>query len=114
MFPLVLEPGGVESKIVWHLCKLEKRFLKKGILPEKYVGIPLPKISVLWRQSKQGKGKSKAEQDLSINLLSQPFQENGCLVCTIEAAEGSWKHLGPLWEAFHKWDCAGVHLGALA
>ncbi len=52
--PLVLECGGMESEIVWHLCKLEKRFLKKRILPEEYVGIPLPKISVLWRQSKLG------------------------------------------------------------
>jgi hypothetical protein len=50
--PLVLECGGMESEIVWHLCKLEKRLLKKGILPEEFVGIPLPKISVLWRQSK--------------------------------------------------------------
>jgi hypothetical protein len=100
--PPVLECGSVKSEIVWHLCELEKRFLKKEILPEEYVGIPLPKISVLWRQSKQGKGKSEAEHDLSLNLLGQPFQENGCLVCTLEAAEGSWKHLGPMWEAFHK------------
>jgi hypothetical protein len=64
--------------------------------------VPLPKISVAWRQSKQGKGKSKVEQDLSLNLLGQPFQENGCLVCTVEAAKGLWKHLGPPWEAFHK------------
>ena len=53
-----------------------------------------------WRQNKQGKGKgkSKVKQELSLNLLGQPFQENSCLVCTVEAAEGSWK----LWEAFHK------------
>ncbi len=42
------------------------------------------------------------EHDLSLNLLGRPFQENGCLVCTLEAAEGSWTHLGHLWEAFHK------------
>ncbi len=23
-------------------------------------------------------------------------------MCTVEAAKGSWKHLDPLWEAFHK------------
>jgi hypothetical protein len=45
--PPVLERGGMESKIVWHLCKLKKRFLKKGILPEEYGGVPLPAISVL-------------------------------------------------------------------
>ena len=67
-----------------------------------YAGVPFPVISVSWRQSKQGKGRSKAERDLSLNNLGQPFQENGCPVCTIEAAEGSWKRLGPLWEAFHK------------
>jgi hypothetical protein len=100
--PPVLECGGVESEIVWHLCKLEKRFLKKGILPEEYVGIPLPEITVSWRQSKQGKGRSKVEHDLSLNFLGQPFQENGCLVCTVEAPEGSWTHLSTLWEAFHK------------
>jgi hypothetical protein len=44
--PPILERGGVESEIVWHLCKLEKRFLKKRILPEEYVGVPLPMISV--------------------------------------------------------------------
>jgi hypothetical protein len=46
--------------------------------------------------------KSKAERDLSLNFLVQPFQENGCLVCTVEATEGSWMHLGPLGEAFNK------------
>ncbi len=92
----------MESEIVWHLCKLEKRVLKKGIIPEEYIGVPLPTIRVLLRQSKQGKGKSKAERDLSLNLLGQPFQENGCLVSTVEAAKGSWTRLGPLWEAFHK------------
>ncbi len=67
-----------------------------------YVDVPLPKIKVSWRQSKQGKGRSKAERDSSLNLLGQPVQQNGCLVCTVKASEGSWKHLGPLWEAFHE------------
>jgi hypothetical protein len=49
----VLEQGGMESEIVWNLCKLEKRLLKKGILPEEYLGTPLPAISVSWRQSVQ-------------------------------------------------------------
>ncbi len=99
---LVLERGGVEAEIVWHLPDLEKRLMKKGGYPQEYVGVSLPKISAAWRQSKQGKGKSKSEREMSLNLLGQPFQENGCLVCTVEAAKGSWKHLGPLWEAFHK------------
>ncbi len=100
--PLVLERGGVESEIVWHLCKLEKRFLKKGILPEEYIGVSLLKKCVFWRQSKQGKGNSKVEHDLSLNLQGQPFQENRCLVCIVEATGDLWTCLGPLWEAFHK------------
>jgi hypothetical protein len=44
---------------------------------------------VTWRQHKQGKEKSKAEMDLSLNKLAA-FRENGCLVSTVEAAEGSW------------------------
>jgi hypothetical protein len=59
--PLVLECCVVESEIVWHLTKLEKRFLKKGILPAEYPGVPLPKIKDSWRQIKQGKWKDKAE-----------------------------------------------------
>ncbi len=76
-----------------------------------YVGILLPKIEVLWRQSKQGKGRSKVERVLSLNLLGQPFQQNRCPVCTVKAAEGSWKHLGPLWEAFHKMGLSRRALG---
>jgi hypothetical protein len=97
-----LECGGIASEIVWHLTELEKRFLKKGILPAEYHGVLLPKIKVSWRQSKPGKGKSKADRDLSLNLLGRPFQECGCLVCTVEATEGLWKLLVPLWEQFHK------------
>ncbi len=66
-----------------------------------YVGTPLPKLRVSCRQNKQGKGKSKAERDLSLNKLAA-FRENSCLVCTAKAAEGSWPQLGPLWEAFHR------------
>jgi hypothetical protein len=50
--PLVLERGGVESEIVWHLTDLEKRLMKKGGYPQEYVGVQLPKISVAWKQSK--------------------------------------------------------------
>jgi hypothetical protein len=60
-----------------------------------YIGILFLDIKVLWRQSKQGKGWSRAERDLS-------FQQNGCSVCTVEMAEGLWKRLGPLWEIFQK------------
>jgi hypothetical protein len=97
----VLDRGGIQGEIIWHLTGIEKGLLKKGVLPSEYVGIQLPKIRVTWRQNKQGNGKNKAEKDLSLNKLPA-FQENGCLVCTVEAAEGSWPRLGPLWEAFHK------------
>jgi hypothetical protein len=99
----------VEGKIIWHLAAIEKSLLKKGVLPTEFIGIPLPKIKVSWRQNKQGKGKTKAEKDLSLNKLVQ-FQENGCLVCTVETAEGSWGRLGPLWESLHQ---TGMSLWAL-
>jgi hypothetical protein len=47
--PPVLDRGRVESKIIWHLSKIEKRFLKKRTLPTKFIVVPLPKIKVLWR-----------------------------------------------------------------
>ena len=58
-------------------------------------------MKVSWRQSKQGKGRTKEERALSLNLLGTTYQQNGCPVCTVEVAEGSWKRLGPLWEIFH-------------
>jgi hypothetical protein len=99
--PPVLDRAGVEGMIIWHFTEIEKGLLKKGLLPVEYVGVPLPEIKVSWRQNKQGKGKNKAEKDLTLNNLSG-FQENGCLVCTVEAGEGSWPRLVPLWEGFHK------------
>ncbi len=71
------------------------------MLTSEYLGFLLPEIRVAWQQNKQGKGENKAENNLSLNKLSA-FQENGCLVCTMEAAEGSWLRLRPLWEEFHK------------
>ena len=89
--PPILECPRVEGEILWHLGNLEKKLTRKGGNPSKYAGLPLPEISVSWHQSRQGKGCSTVEHDLSLNLLGQPFQENGCLVCTVEAAEGLWK-----------------------
>ncbi len=99
--PVVFDRNGVEGEIIWHIAEIEKSLLKKGVLSSESIGTPLPEIKVSWRQNKQGKGKTKAEKDLSLNNLVQ-FQENGCLVCTVEAAEGPWGRLGPLWEAFHR------------
>jgi hypothetical protein len=99
--PPVLDRAGVEGEIMWHRAEIEKGLLNKGLLLAEYVGVPLPEIKVSWRQNKRGKGKNKAEKDLTLNNLSA-FQENGCLVCTVEAGEGSWPCLGPLWEGFHK------------
>jgi hypothetical protein len=87
------------------------KLLKRGTLPIEYVGVPLPEIKVSWRQSKQGKRQSKAERDLSLNLIEQPLQQNGCLICMVEAAEGSWKRLGPLWVTFHKMGLSRRALG---
>jgi hypothetical protein len=99
--PPVFDKNDVEGKIIWHLAEIEKSLLKKGVLSTESIGTCLPVIKVVWRQNKQGKGKNKAEKDLSLNNLVQ-YQENGCLVCTVEAAEGSWGRLGPLWESFHR------------
>ena len=99
--PPVFDRNGVDGKIIWHVVEIEKGLLKKGVLPTEFIGSCLPEIKVSWRQSKQGKGKIKAEKDLSLNKLVQ-FQENGCLVCMVEAGDGSWGHLGPLWESFHQ------------
>jgi hypothetical protein len=85
----VLNRSGVEGEILWHLAEIEKGLLKKGCLPTEYIGVPLPEFKVSWRQNKQGKGKNKAEKDLILHKLAA-FQENGCLVCTVEACEGSW------------------------
>ncbi len=89
--PLVFDRNGMEGEIIWHLADVEMRF----------IDTPLPEIKVLWRQNKQGMGKTKTEKDLSLNKLVQ-FQENGCLVCMVKAAESSWRHLSPLWESFHR------------
>ena len=99
--PPILERGGVEEEITWHLQQIEKRLLKEGKLAQQYIGVPLPRISVSWRQSKQGKGRTKEERLLSLNLLGPVYQQNGCPVCTVEVEEGSWARLGPLWEIFH-------------
>jgi hypothetical protein len=108
--PPVLDRGGIKSKIIWHLIETKKSFLNKGTLPAEYVGTPLPKLRVSWRQNKQGKGKSKAARDLSLNKLAA-FRENGCLVCMVEAAEGSWPQLGYLREAFHRMGLSWRALG---
>ena len=99
--PPILERGGVEEEITWHLQQIEKSLLKEGKLPQEFVGVPLPRINVSWRQSKQGKGRTKEERLLSLNLLGSVYQQNGCPVCTVEVEEGSWTRLGPLWEIFH-------------
>jgi hypothetical protein len=99
--PPILDRAGVEGEIIWHLTSIKKHQIGKGMLTSEYLGFPLLEIRVAWQQNKQGKGKNKAEKDLWLNKLSA-FQENGCLVCTVEAAEGSWPRLSPLWEEFRK------------
>lgn len=108
--PQVLDQAGVEGEIQWHLADIEKGLLKKGRLPQEYVGVAILEIKVNWRQNKHGKMKHKAEKDLTLNKLSA-FQENGCVVCTVEAGEGSWLWMGPLWESFHKMGLSRRALG---
>ncbi len=99
--PPVLDRGGVEEEIIWHLKQIENGLLRVGKLSTEFVGVPLPELKVSWHQSKQGKGRTKEERALSLNLLGTTYQQNGCPVYTVEVAEGSWKRLGPLWEIFH-------------
>jgi hypothetical protein len=108
--PPVLDRGSIKGKITSHLAEIKKGLLKKGLIPTEYIGVPLSEIKVSWRQNKQKKGENKAEKDLTLNKLAA-FQESGCLVCTVEAWEGSWPRLGPLWEAFHKMGLSRRALG---
>ena len=111
--PPVFDKVGVEGEIKWHLAECQKKLLRKGLLRSDLHGTPLPEIKVTWQQNTQGKGRNKAEQNLSLNKLI-PFQENGCMVCTVEASERSWAHLGPLWEHYHRTGLVRRSLGRSA
>ncbi len=99
--PAVFDKQGIEEEIFFHLKAMEKDLIRKGSLPSALSTEPLPQIAVLWHQNKQGRGRNQAKQRLCLNNL-EAFQWNGCLVCTVEAEEGSWKRLGPLWQRSHK------------
>jgi hypothetical protein len=99
--PSVFDCEGLKGEIYWHFSDTEKSLLNKGTLPTEYVGKPLPRIKLAWQQSKQGKGRNKAEKKLSLNDLVG-FQQNGCLVCTVESAKSNWKRLAIPWEKFNK------------
>ena len=101
--PQVHDKLGIEMELNWHLQQIEKKLIRKGKHPSTYAGLPLPEVRVTWRQNKQGKGKNKVEKELSMNTLVA-FQENGCTVCTVEASEGQWPRLAPLFETFHNTD----------
>jgi hypothetical protein len=99
--PNIFDWEGVEGEILWHFTEIEKSLLKKGALPAEFVGKPLPKIRVSWHQNKQGKGRSKVEKSMSLNSLPG-FCQNGCLICSVKAAERDWKRLSIPWEKFNK------------
>jgi hypothetical protein len=44
--PTVLERGGVEGEILWHLSEIKKKLPKRGTLPLEYVGVLFPDIKV--------------------------------------------------------------------
>jgi hypothetical protein len=69
----VLDRSGVEGEILWHLAEIENGLLKKGHLPTEYIGVSLPEIKVLWRQNKQGKGKTRPRRTLPLTSLP-PFR----------------------------------------
>ncbi len=60
--PPVLDRGGIENEIIWHLSKIKKGLLKKGIFPREYIGTPLPKLKVSWRQEQSGKGEEQGRE----------------------------------------------------
>ncbi len=95
--PAVFNKQGIEEEIVFHLKAMEKDLIREGSLPSALLTEPLPQIAVSWHQNKQGRGRNQAEQSLCLNNL-EAFQRNGCLVCMVEAEEGSWERLGPLWQ----------------
>jgi hypothetical protein len=105
-----LTGGDWREKLFWNLKDIEKSLIKKGTISSELIGIPLLEIRILWQQNKQGKGKSKAEKDLSLNDLVG-FQQNGCMVCTVEAAKKDWKCLSILWEKFYKMGLCHRFLG---
>jgi hypothetical protein len=76
--PLVFDKQGIKEEIRWHLNKMQKSLLRKGLLLSDLHGVLLLEIKVSWWQNTQGKGRNKAEQDLSLNKLV-PFQENDAL-----------------------------------
>jgi hypothetical protein len=41
--PPVLDRGGIEGEIIWHLTEIEKGLLKKGVLPSECVGNSYPR-----------------------------------------------------------------------
>ena len=84
--PNVSNQEGIEGEIFWHFSEITKSLLKKGVLPSEFVGEPLPEIRVAWRQTKQGKGRNKAERSMSLNNLPG-YCQNGCLACSVEASE---------------------------
>ncbi len=86
--PPIFDRQGVAEEIVFHLTQIEKDLIRKGKLPSNLSGVALPEIKVSWHQNKQGKGKNKVEQGLSMNDLVA-FQHNGCMVGTVKAEEGS-------------------------
>jgi hypothetical protein len=57
--PQVFDQAGVEGEILWHLADIEKRMLKKGRLPQEYVGVSLPEIKVNWRQTSKARGRTR-------------------------------------------------------
>jgi hypothetical protein len=99
--PAIFDKHGIEEEIMYHLKTMEKDLIRKGELPSTLSMEPLPQIAVSWHQNKQGRGRSQAKQVLCLNNL-EAFQQNGCMVCTVEAEEGTWGRLGPLWQRLHK------------
>jgi hypothetical protein len=99
--PAVFDKQGIEEEIIFHLKPMEKDLIRKGLLPSTLSAEPLPQIAVLWCQNKQGRGRSQAKVALCLNNL-KAFQQNGCMVCTVEAEEGSWGRLSPLWQQLYK------------
>jgi hypothetical protein len=54
--PPVLDRGGVEEEIIWHLTQIENSLLKEGKLSTEFVGVPLPEMKVSCVRASKARG----------------------------------------------------------
>ena len=76
---------GITQSLCWGLNEYEKKLCLKGRKQLAFVDTPLPKIKVIFKDTKKMKGGSELAKKFSLNKLSE-FCQNGCKMLTIEAS----------------------------